>query len=389
MYEFGQAEVKAFERVVRSGRHFRYRGGEGGECDQFEAELCRKLKAKHSILMSGGTAALISGLVGLDIGPGDEVIVPGYTFMASPLSVLAAGGIPVIAEVDDSLTLDPADVAKKITRRTKAIMPVHMVGLPSNMDALVRLARKHRIPVIEDACQAVGGSYHGRRLTTIGKVGAFSFNFFKIIGAGEGGAVVTSDELVFQKALIYHDGGAAFRGHKLLVKPFCGQSYRVSEFLGAVMRVQLRRLDRILGRLRARKKALVEGLGDSARFQLNPVHCTQGDCGVVTAIRFESEPEMRRALAALQATKISAWSPIDSGIHVYSRWTPILEQRGASDPRRNPYLLTKKKYHYTPDMCPHTLEVLGSTIFLNTLYGESVAQHRAIGRQVRKILEKA
>ena len=388
MYEFGAEEIKAFARVVKSGQHFRYRGGAGGECDHFEAGLCHKLGAKHSILMSGGTAALICGLVGLDVGPGDEVIVPGYTFMASPLSVLAAGAIPVIAEVDESLTLDPVDVERKITPQTKAIMPVHMVGLPSNMDALKKIARKHRVRIIEDACQAVGGSYKGKRLTTIGDVGAFSFNFFKIIGFGEGGATVTSNELIYQKALIHHDGGAAFRGHKLLVEPFCGQSFRVSEFHGAVMRVQLRRLDRILSRLRARKKAMVAALKGSEAFALNPVNCQAGDCGVVTAIRFCCEAEMRQALDALKAARIGAWSPIDSGIHVYSRWKPILAQRGASDPRRNPYNLTKKKHHYSADMCPRTLEILGATIFLVTDYRQGVAQYRAVGRKVRQILEK-
>ena len=388
MYEFGAREIKAFEQVVESGQHFRYRGGEGGECDKFEAELCRKLNCKHSILLSGGTAALMCGLVGLDVGPGDEVIVPGYTFMASPLAVLGVGAIPVIAEVDESLTLDPADVDRKVTPQTKAIMPVHMVGLPSDMNALKRIARKHSLRIIEDACQAVGGSYRGKRLTTIGDVGAFSFNFFKIIGFGEGGAVVTSDPLVYQKALIHHDGGAAFRGHELLVAPFCGMSFRVSEFHGAVMRVQLKRLDRILKRLRARKRALAAALAGSSAFVLNPVNCEQGDCGVVTAIRFGSEPEMRAAAAALSAEGIGAWSPFDTGIHVYSRWEPILAQRGASDPRRNPYNLTKKKYRYSQDMCPQTLEVLGSTLFISTDYSRTPAQHRALGRKARSILEK-
>jgi len=388
MYEFGQKEIEAFERVVRSGQHFRYRGGEGGECDRFEAELCEKLRCRHAILLSGGTAALICGLVGLDVGPGDEVIVPGYTFMASPLAVLAAGAIPIIAEVDESLTLDPADVERKITRRTRAIMPVHMVGLPANMRALKAVARRRGVCIIEDACQAVGGSYRGRRLGTIGDVGAFSFNFFKIIGFGEGGAVMTSNRLIYHRALIHHDGGAAFRGHKLLVEPFCGSSFRVSEFHGAVMRAQLRRLDGILRRLRARKAALVEALKGSKAFALNPVNCRAGDCGVATAIRFGSQAQMRAAAEALAAEKVPAWSPIDTGIHVYSRWTPVLNQRGAGNPRLNPYRLAKKKYRYSPDMCPRTLEILCSTLFISTDYGLSPAQHRTLGRRVRRILDR-
>ncbi|MDD5707965.1 MAG: DegT/DnrJ/EryC1/StrS family aminotransferase [Kiritimatiellae bacterium] len=387
MYVFGKKEIAAFVRVANSGKHFRYRGGEGGECDTFEKELCEKLDARYSLLLTSGTAALICGLTGLDIGPGDEVIVPAYTFMATPLAVLAAGAIPVIAEVDDSLTLDPVDVERKITARTKCIIPVHMMGLPSNMNALCKIARRHRITILEDSCQAVGGSYGNKRLTTLGNAGAFSFNYFKIIGAGEGGALVTSDRLLYEKALIHHDGGSAFRGHQLLIKPFCGSSFRVSEFVGAVMRAQLARLDGILKRLRANKAALLAELDGCPAFTLNPVHCQRGDCGVTIALRFESERAMRRALKELKQNGISSDTPYDSGIHVYSRWTPILEQRGAADPRKNPYRLTTKKYHYAKDMCPRTLAILASTLYIPINYQKNAAQHRQLGRHIRKLLQ--
>jgi len=387
MYQIGEAETRAVARVIRSGQLFRYRGGEGGECDTFEKELCRKLGCRHSILVSGGTGALICGLVGLGVGPGDEVVVPAYTFMASPVAVLAAGAVPVVAEVDDSLTLDPADVERKITRRTKAIMPVHMMGLPCDMSALRRIARKRGVLIVEDACQAVGGSYRKKRLGTIGDAGAMSFNHFKIVTCGEGGAVLTSNRDVFERALIHHDGGATFRGHTLRNELFCGWGFRASEFQGAIMRPQLRRLDGILKKLRARKRAVVEALKGSKAYSLSPVRCRDGDCGVATAIRVGSERAMRRAIDCVNQAGLHASSPIDSGMHVYSNWTPILKQRAAHHPKRNAFRLTPKKYRYTKTMCPRTTAVLSTTLFLHTDFARSVAEHRRAASRARKLIE--
>jgi dTDP-4-amino-4,6-dideoxygalactose transaminase len=298
------------------------------------------------------------------------------------------GAVPIIAEVDESLMIDPADVEKKITRRTKAIMPVHMSGLPADMDALVKIARKHKLKIIEDACQAVGGSYKGKRLTTIGDVGAFSFNQFKVIACGEGGAVVTSQRSVFEKALIHHDGGCFSRGHVLETPIFCGWSYRVSEIQGAIMRVQLRRLDRILANLRARKQAVYEALAGSHKYKMSLINCPKGDCGCTTAIKFESEARMRAAEKALKEAGITACgSPIDSGIHVYSRWSPILEKRASSHPGRDAYKLTEEKYQYSETMCPQSTAILSSTLTLFTEYALSVAGHRRRASQARKIIE--
>ncbi|HEY3417439.1 MAG TPA: aminotransferase class I/II-fold pyridoxal phosphate-dependent enzyme, partial [Armatimonadota bacterium] len=228
MYIMGEEEVAAVRRVIESGQLFRYRGGEGGETDQFEKAWSEKIGVQHTVSLTSGTAALICAMVGLNIGPGDEVIVPGYTFMATAIGPLGVGAVPIIAEVDESLTIDPADVERKITPRTKAIIPVHMNGLPCNMDVIMAIARKHGIAVVEDACQADGGSYKGQRLGSIGDVGAFSFNHFKIIACGEGGALVTNDRVIFERALIHHDSGCVFRDHadQLGIPFFAGWNFR-------------------------------------------------------------------------------------------------------------------------------------------------------------------
>ena len=158
MYEIGQEEIEAVAAVLRSGQLFRYRGGEGGQADACEKRLAELCGCQHALVVTSGTAALICALVGLGIGPGDEVIVPAYTWLASAGAVLNVGAIPVLANADETLTLDPADFERRIGPRTKAVIPVHMGGRPANMDAILAVARRHGLHVLEDACQAIAAA---------------------------------------------------------------------------------------------------------------------------------------------------------------------------------------------------------------------------------------
>ena len=215
MYRIGKEEIDAVARVIRSGNLFKINDA-CKESEQCEAEMRDYFGSKNVLVMTSGKAALISALTALGIGPGDEVIVPAYTYIATAMAVVAVGAIPVIAEVDDTLTLDIADTEKKISRHTKALLPVHIQGFPCNMEALQALAEKYGLKIVEDACQAVGGSYKGKSLGTIGDAGVFSFNQFKIISAGEGGALLTDSRAVYERALIYHDSSAvAYFGKQL------------------------------------------------------------------------------------------------------------------------------------------------------------------------------
>ena len=247
MYRIGKEEIDAVAKVIESRCLFRVNNNLK-EVESFEKEWAEKIGSEYALCLSGGTGALIAALVGLEIGPGDEVIVPGYTFMATALAVLAVGAIPVIAEIDDTLTIDMEDLEKKISQHTKAIIPVHILGFPCNMDAIISLAKKYNLKVLEDACQADGGSYKGKRLGSMGDAGAFSFNDYKILTSGEGGAVVTNDRVVYERALVYHDGGSAFRPYAkdLSIEVYTGVQYRVSEVTGAILRVQLKRLEGIV-----------------------------------------------------------------------------------------------------------------------------------------------
>jgi len=287
--------------------------------------------------------------------------------MATATAVLAVGAIPVIAEIDDSLTLDPADVEKKITKNTKAIIPVQICGFPANMDKFMELAGKYNLKVMEDACQADGGSYKGKRLGSIGDAGGFSFNHFKIISSGEGGAVVTDSRRVYERALIYHDGGSQFRPYVkgLEIRTFIGAQYRISEILGAILRVQLKRLDGILADLRRVKKTIMESLSKNDNITFIRSNDIEGDCGSILGFSF---PDEKNARVFAAGEGVNGSLPIDSGKHVYSNWTPILEKRGGHNDDVNPYLMSKNQglnMKYSRDMCPKTLDTLSRTVFIH------------------------
>src|SRR2546423_4818253 len=205
--EVGEAELAALRRVIESKTLFRYYGvGEGpDEVASFEREFAEHLGGKHALCVNAGSSAIICALIGAGVGEGDEVIVPAYTWNATPNSVIASRAMPVLAEVDDSLTLDPVDVERKITPRTKAILPVHMRGAPADMEALKAIADEHGLVLVEDVCQAAGASFRGQRLGTFGDAGAFSLQFNKIITTGEGGVMITDRDDLLDLALDVHD----------------------------------------------------------------------------------------------------------------------------------------------------------------------------------------
>jgi 8-amino-3,8-dideoxy-alpha-D-manno-octulosonate transaminase len=261
--EIGEEEIELVTAALRRQDLFRFFKKPGESyTGQFEEEFRELTQVRYALAVNSGTSALICGLVGIGVGSGDEVIVPAYTYIATAAAVLAVRAIPVIAEIDESLTLDPADVEKKISPRTKAIIPVHMRGTPSRMDEIMAIAKKHGLKVLEDCAQCNGGIYKGRPVGSIGDAGAFSLQQFKIITAGEGGAIVTNDKLTFDRAGCYHDAAFSFwmqdvPDMRLGIPPFLGENYRMSELNGALALAQVRKRERILAQTRAIKRRML------------------------------------------------------------------------------------------------------------------------------------
>lgn len=269
---------------------------------ELESAICHTFGCQHAQLTSSGTAALTTALSALGIGYGDEVIMPSFTFVASFEAVISVGAIPVLADIDDTLTLDPASVKKNITPRTRAIMPVHMCGSMADLDALQSICREHNLRLLEDACQSIGGTYKGKHLGTIGDAGTFSFDFVKTMTCAEGGVVMTNHQELYLKSDGYTDHGhdhlGVDRGADL--HPFIGYNFRISELHSAVGLAQIRRLPEFLATQRKNHAALKALLATIPGIQFRRVPDPAGDSCSFISWFLPSAEQTQRAVDALR-----------------------------------------------------------------------------------------
>lgn len=247
--KFGELEKKEVQTVLDTGVLMRY-GFDGirnghWKAKELETSIGKRMQTDYVHTVSSGTTALTVALLSAGIGAGDEVIMPTFTFVASFESILAIGAIPILVDVDDTLTLNPDAVEKAITTKTKVVMPVHMCGSMADLNALKFICKKHGLLLLEDACQAIGGSYNGKPLGSIGDLGCFSFDYVKTITCGEGGAMITNTQDFYENAHKYSDHGHDHIGNNRGAEqhPFLGYNFRISELNAAVGCAQIKRLD--------------------------------------------------------------------------------------------------------------------------------------------------
>jgi dTDP-4-amino-4,6-dideoxygalactose transaminase len=339
MYVVGEAEIEAIAKVIRSGHLFRYHPN--SECERFESRYASHLGVKEFMLAASGTYGVAAGLIGLGIGPGDEVLVPAHTYMATATAVLAVGAIPVIVDIDESITIDPSAVADGIGPKTRAVIPVHMWGAACNMNAILAIAKKHSLLVLEDACQAIGGAYEGRKLGSIGHAGAFSFNFFKNLTAGEGGGVATSDPKVAERARAAIDPcNFYWKGRSDSVKPFAGIGARATEITGAILNVQLDRLNDMISAMRSEKKQILAGTSrlESIGLRRTPMNSADHDCATHVMYLLPSEEAAQKF-----ADTIPSVIAGKTGRHNFTQWDQVLTHEGAHHAALNPYRLPANK----------------------------------------------
>lgn len=341
-------------------------------CKRAERRLAKLTGAQHVLMVNSGTSALTCALAALGIGPGDEVIVPAYTWMATAAAPLHVGAVPIICDIDESLTIDPDDIERKITPNTRAIIPVHMINRPCDMDRIMQIARRQNLLVVEDACQAVGVTYKGKHLGAIGDAGAFSFNQFKNITIGEGGAVLLNSDEAYIRAYNYHDLGTSFRNLDFASNDglFVGMNLRANEVQGAMLNVQVGRLEKTISRLRRRFDVVNEALKE-AGLPVSTHHDPTNGAGL--AVTFSSEEEAEEF-----AHNRIAYRLFDNTKHVYTNWTPILQKRTYHE-KMNPWAWAARPIEYSEDMCARTLDILKRTcgIALGEKYPLPVVRHFA------------
>ncbi len=388
MYIAGKQEAAAAEKIITSLTYFRY--GTGQEVKAAENEWSQLVGSKDTVVVTSGTAALQIALKALGIGPGDSVLVPTYTYVATPLAVTTVGAIPIYVDIDEQLLMDPKDLKRKIRKHTKAVIPVHMAGMPCNMKAILKVAKEAGIAVIEDCCQCDGGSYKGKRVGSLGDMGAFSFNEYKIISSGEGGACAINKKKYVQRARSASDGGlyAWNEGKKLADKAFCSSHYRFNNINAAILRQQIKRLDGILKSLRNARKQLIKEIKLPKECHFVESHDEEGNCGVCFLVQ---APTLKKAkkLDAIFNDVLGSYRPINSSRHIYKDWIVVNEKRGGHHPDWDCFKHPKNKKIKTNYNKPlkQSDDYLNRTVLVRVPYGKSKAAVSQLAKTLNKALE--
>jgi 8-amino-3,8-dideoxy-alpha-D-manno-octulosonate transaminase len=361
---YDEKERQELIDVVETGRPFRWYGP-GNQPPMkvltFEQEFAARMRRRFAVAVTSGTAALQTAVAAVGIGPGDEVILPAWTWYSCFNAIVLAGALPVFAEIDESFNIDPADLERKITPQTKLIMAVHLQGNPADMDRIMPIARKHGIKVLEDCAQSVGASYKGRPVGSIGDIGIYSLQINKTITAGEGGAVVTDDPLLFERASRYHDLGGLRPPHEKIAGGakagwFIGGQFRLNEFSGGVVLAQLRKLDTIVSDLRANAQRVYAGIRDLPGIRLRHLPDPDGELGVAVFLGFENKARRDRFVELMKAENVPAGPPggsiilptaphIENKVTVHPAWPSFTSERG-------------RAIQYGAACCPRTIDIL-------------------------------
>ncbi|MBN2474028.1 MAG: DegT/DnrJ/EryC1/StrS family aminotransferase [Pirellulales bacterium] len=384
---YDEVEKREILEVIESRKPFRWWKG-GSKVLQFEEAYAAHIGVKYALGVTSGTTALSAALAALEIGPGDEVILPAWTWYADYDTVVLAGALPVFAEIDSSLNIDPEDIEARITPRTKAIIAVSLQGCPADMGPILEIARKHKLRVLEDFSQCVGGRYEGKYLGSMGDIGISSFQQSKTITAGEGGAVVTNDPMLFERAVRAHDVGALRSPYREglgggQLPGFAASNFRMNEFTGAILKAQEQDLETICKAVRSNARKVRDGIAGLPGLRMRKTPDLEGDLGVTVFLDHGTRQRRDRFLRALRAEGISASSPggsvilpiderVENKVTVHPDWPSFNTPQG-------------RAIRYGRECCPKTIDIqgrLGGVIMDPNFTNDDVAD---IVRAIRKV----
>ena len=401
MHFVDDKEVEAVSRVLRSRSLFRYYGIDmQGEVDAFEKEFAEFIGVKYALAVTSGSAALQTALSALGVGPGQEVIVPAYMWVAVIAAVVNLGAIPVLADINETFTLDPAEVERRISQRTTGIIAVHMSGAPADAPALLEIARKHRLFLLEDCAQCAGGSIRGKRVGSFGDMGIFSFQMNKNMSSGEGGAVVTNDTRLYQRAAAAHDNGYARDNSGRAIYDnldLClwGRGCRLDEMRGAVLRVQLKKLPSIITHMRQSKYRIRRALEAFPQVRLRRIVDPDGDTGAFLILTLNNADEAKRINQALRAEGIATSSQgvnnvvmTDWGLHIYFNIVSLVNKTSI-DGKGFPWNLAENresKPSYAKGTCPVADSLFERSILLAIPSCLTAADEDQMVHAFRKVL---
>ena len=388
-YYIGKEEIVAVSDVINANSLERYATPKS-KVSEFEREFSEFCGTNYSLAVSSGTAALICCLKSLGIGHGDEVILPAHTYIATALAVLSVGAIPVIVNINDSLTIEPKEIRSNISNTTKAIIAVHMYGLPCYMQEILNITKEKGIFLIEDVAQACGGSYNGKRLGSFGDMGAFSFNHYKIISSGEGGAIITNNKDYYLNSVVEHHGGIFFekecaamvQNHSRI-----GSNYRLSEISGAILLSQLKRIETFISGLRSEKRFLTDEISEftNDKYRIPPISDKQGDCSRGFFLRFSDSNLANKFLSLTQSQGIDSFLTFSRG-HTASCWQHLLGTVKIFK-KSDKDTFFQENFIFNPETFTITDKILKTTVGINTKHDRSKVELNALAKSVRSIVE--
>jgi 8-amino-3,8-dideoxy-alpha-D-manno-octulosonate transaminase len=391
-----EREERAVLDVIRRRALFRYYGPDKPKyVERLEAAARDFYGSQYALAVNSGSGALATAMAALGIGPGCEVVVPSFLWVATVAAVVQANAIPVICEVDDTLTMDPAGLEAKLTPRTRLILPVHMAGGPCHMEAIMGIAGKHGIPVLEDCAQCNGGTFHGRKLGTFGAIGIFSLQLNKNITAGEGGLIVTDDRRLYQRAFSAHDMSLIWcNGQSSTPEPQAlawAGGRRMPELCGAVASVQIAKLPTIVEHMRASHRRISQMLAALPGLTLRRSHDIQGDTGPFLIMLLEDRPKAVAAVAKMRASGLrTAVRLAEYGLHIYYN-IPTLVDKVPLSPAGNPWTLAENArsvYDYGKGACPTSDDLFDRSILLPIPSRLTAEQEQAAAEIIRVALKQ-
>lgn len=323
----------------------------------FEREFAARMKTQYALAVTSGTAALHVALAALEVGPGDEVIIPAWTWYSCYNAVVQLGALPVFAEIDESFNLDPRDLERHITPQTKVIMAVSLQGNPAEMDPILEIAKRRKVKLLEDGSQSVGASYKGKPLGSMGDIGIFSLQQSKTITAGEGGAIVTSNPAIYERACRFHDVGSYRRDMQPKFGWLPGLNYRMNEFTGGVLLAQIRKLDTIIGAVRGNAARVYAGVRELPGVRLRKLPDPAGELGTGVFIEFPAKEKRDRYVEAMKAEGVPVIPPNGS---VILPLVPEIEQKVTVTPAWPSFTSERgRAIRYGRECCPRTIDILG------------------------------
>jgi 8-amino-3,8-dideoxy-alpha-D-manno-octulosonate transaminase len=392
----GQEEIKEVVEILETGVLMRYgfdaqRKGMF-KVREFEEAFAKYCGTNYALGVTSGSAALKVALTALDIGPGDDVLVPAFTFLATYEAVMEVGAIPIMVDIDETLNLDPKEIAKKKTPYTKAVIPVHMCGSAACIDTILEEARKHKLLVLEDNAQGCGANFKRKKLGSFGDMGCFSFDYVKTVTTGEGGMVITNNKDLYHRAEWYHDHGhdhnpkvsRALEGRTIL-----GFNYRMNELQGALGLAQLRKLDYICSEQRKNKKVIKDTLAEVSGVKFRKLPDPEGDSATFLAFNLPEEAQALKFQKLLAAQgvdtvcyKNNLWHYVPNWEHFLARSTAISKKYPFTDPSY------KGKIEYSRASIPYAEDILGRTLVIQIMVKMGQEKLDSIRQAIEKAAKK-